>query len=188
MIQQFQAYTDGSADNMNPQRPGGSAYIIFDKGGQEVRRASKGFINTTSNRMELLAIMSVINALPPNSSVTIHSDSQYSINVLSRKWQASDNLDQITKYWSLCKNKNINVLFEWVRGHNGNVWNELCDKMARWEYHKILKSAERKTQKPKKVNKSKKAKSKKYGCTNAIEEQYYSQITTKNKRKKSKKK
>lgn len=157
MTQQFTAWTDGSADNMNPQRPGGSAYIIFDKDGKEVKRASKGFMGTSNNRMEILAIMSVVNSLPTNSSVIIHSDSQYSINVLSRRWVATENLDQITRYWDLCRDKNITVEFQWVRGHDGNEYNELCDQMARSEYRKMKKE----NPKPKKVKKEKKKRTKK---------------------------
>ena len=139
----YSAFTDGSSDNKNPLRPGGSAYIIFDSQGNEVKRASKGFIGTSNNRMEVLAIISVVNSLPYGSSVTIHSDSQYSINVLSGRWQASMNLDQVALYRRLVAERNIKVTFEWVRGHNGDEWNELCDQMAREEYQKMLGKGEK---------------------------------------------
>ena len=139
----YSAFTDGSSDNKNPLRPGGSAYIIFDSQGNEVKRASKGFKNTSNNRMEILAIISVVNSLPYGSSVTIYSDSQYSINVLSGRWQASMNLDQVALYRRLVAEKNIKVTFEWVRGHNGDVYNELCDQMARGEYQKMLGKGEK---------------------------------------------
>ena len=143
MMNSYSAFTDGSSDNMNPLRPGGSAYIIFDSQGNEVKRASKGFKNTSNNRMEVLAIISVVNSLPYGSSVIIHSDSQYSINVLSGRWQASMNLDQVALYRRLVAEKNIKVTFEWVRGHNGDVYNELCDQMARGEYQKMLGKGEK---------------------------------------------
>ena len=139
----YSAFTDGSSDNKNPLRPGGSAYIIFDSQGNEVKRASKGFVRTSNNRMEILAIISVVNSLPYGSSVTIHSDSQYSINVLSGRWQASMNLDQVALYRRLVAERNIKVTFEWVRGHNGDEWNELCDQMARGEYQKMLGKEEK---------------------------------------------
>ena len=139
----YQAWSDGSSDNKNPLRPGGSAYIIFDSQGNEVKRASKGFKNTSNNRMEILAIISVVISLPYGSSVTIHSDSQYSINVLSGRWQASINLDQVALYRRLVAERNIKVKFEWVRGHNGDVYNELCDQMARGEYQKMLDKEEK---------------------------------------------
>ena len=70
--QEFIAYSDGSCDNNNPSRPGGAAYIIMDTEGNIIKKKSKGFKNTTSNRMELLAIISVVNSLPNNSFVTIN--------------------------------------------------------------------------------------------------------------------
>ena len=143
MENSYSAFTDGSSDNKNPLRPGGSAYIIFDSQGNEVKRMSKGFMGVTNNKMELLAIVSVVNSLPPNSSVTIHSDSQYSINVLSGRWRASENLKVINLYRRLVAEKNIKVTFEWVRGHNGDVYNELCDQMARGEYQKMLGKGEK---------------------------------------------
>ena len=143
MGNQYQAWSDGSSDNKNPLRPGGSAYIIFDSQGNEVKRMSKGFMGVTNNKMELLAIVSVVNSLPPNSSVTIHSDSQYSINVLSGRWRASENLKVINLYKRLVAERNVKVTFEWVRGHNGDVYNELCDQMAREEYQKMLGKGEK---------------------------------------------
>ena len=156
MESNYQAWSDGSSDNKNPLRPGGSAYIIFDSQGNEVKRASKGFKNTSNNRMEILAIISVVNSLPYGSSVMIHSDSQYAINVLSGRWQASMNLDQVALYRRLVAERNIKVTFEWVRGHNGDVYNELCDQMARGEYNKILNSLPQNSQKIKKKSRRKK--------------------------------
>ena len=174
----FNAWCDGSCDNLNPQRPGGSAYIILDTNGQEIKKASKGFMHTSSNRMEILAIISIVNSLPTNSTVKVHSDSMYSINVLSGKWKASQNLDQINKYKNLCTSKNIKVEFVWVKGHNGDKYNELCDQMARSEYNKAKKSIPKSKTKPKKK--------KLHTWTNELEEQYYNQITTKGRRKKMK--
>lgn len=178
-MQMYNAWCDGSSDNKNPLRPGGAAYIIFDSQGNEVKRMSKGLTHTSSNRMEILAIMSIVNSLPPNSSVTIHSDSQYSINVLSGRWRASENLDQISRYRSICAANNIKVDFVWVKGHNGNPYNELCDQMAREEYEKLRGSS------PKPKSKRKKKELPK--SNSMLEEQYYSQITTKGRKKRTKK-
>ena len=178
MTQRFTAYSDGSCHHFLPNKPGGAAYIIFDSYDKEVKRASKGFLNTSNNRMELLAIVSIVNSLPPNSFVTIYSDSKYSINVLSGWWRASENLDLIDKYRELCHNKGVQVDFRWVRGHNGNPYNELCDQMARSEYEKMAG----------KVFKSKRKKKEKANTqADNKEELYYSQITTKGRRKSAKK-
>lgn len=151
----YTAYCDGSADNNNPLRPGGAAYIIFDSNGKEIKRASKGFTDTTSNRMEMLAIISIVNYLPAHSWVTIHTDSQYCIKALLAK-NPQANLDQINHYKKIVFDKHLIVSFQWIRGHNGDKYNEECDRMARHEYSKML---------------------------NEAEELYSGQITTKNKRR-----
>ena len=134
-MEKFIAYTDGSCDNLDVKRPGGSAYIIFNDDKSLFRKASKGFMGTTNNRMELLAIISVVNALPKGSEVTIFTDSQYCIKAINSK-KPKMNLDLVNKYHQIAS-KLKKVSFEWVRGHNGNIWNEECDRMANGEYQKI---------------------------------------------------
>lgn len=133
---EFTAYTDGSCDNLNPRRPGGSAYVILDSEGKIYRQASKGFISTTNNRMEMIAIISVVNAVPRNSSLTIYTDSQYCILALKSK-KPKKNIDLVQKFHALCE-KLSDIKFEWVKGHNGNYYNEMCDRMANAEYRKLI--------------------------------------------------
>lgn len=133
-IRNFIAYTDGSCDNLSAKRAGGAAYIIFNEDMTLFRKASKGFEHTTNNRMELLAILSVVNAVPEYSGVTIHTDSEYCITALNSR-NPKKNLDLIAKYHRL--SKNIAVKFEWVKGHSGNIYNEECDRMANAEFQKI---------------------------------------------------
>lgn len=135
----FTAWTDGSGNWFHPDKPGGSAYIIIGEDGTEYKRASKGFLHTTNNRMELLAIISVVNALPYGSSVTIHTDSQYCIKALDTGYPEK-NLDLVDKYDDIVTQNNIKVKFKWVRGHAGNRYNEECDRMARAEYAKMIAS------------------------------------------------
>ena len=131
----FTAYTDGSNDNLNPKRPAGAAYIILDAQGKELHRASKGFLNKTNNEMEMLAIISAVKWIPDGESIKVYSDSQYAINVFSGEWKAKKNLELVDLYRRLSAGKT--VTFEWVKGHNGNYYNELVDQMANAEYQKL---------------------------------------------------
>lgn len=131
----FIAYTDGSNNNLDPKRPAGAAYVILDGNGKELHRASKGLLGKTNNFVEMLAIISAINWVPLGASVTVHSDSQYAIGVLSGQMKAKKNLNLIERYKQVSDGKDVS--FEWVRGHNGDYWNEVCDQMARAEYEKI---------------------------------------------------
>lgn len=171
--QEFVAFTDGSCDNLNSNRPGGSAYIIMDTNGNIIKKKSKGFLHTTNNRMEMLAIISVVNSLPNNSFVTINTDSEYCIRALLSKAPKAS-LDLIRKYYALREQKDITVYLHHVKGHAGNKYNEECDKMAGEEYSKMLK----------KISKLKKKKEPKHSTwTNELEERYYNCITTKGRRK-----
>lgn len=131
----FIAYTDGSNNNLDPRRPAGAAYVILDHNGNELHRASKGLLGKTNNFAEMLAIISAVNWVPIGASVKVHSDSQYAIGVLSGQMKAKKNLNLVERYRQVSESKDVS--FEWVRGHSGNHWNEVCDKMARAEYEKM---------------------------------------------------
>lgn len=134
---QFYAWSDGSGDWFHPQRPGGSAYIIYStEDGTEYKRASKGFLHTTNNRMELLAIISIVNSLPQNSSVLIHTDSQYCILAL-QDGNPQKNLDLVNLYEDIVEEKKLKVILTWVRGHDGDPNNEECDKMAKAAFAEV---------------------------------------------------
>lgn len=127
-------YTDGSC-YPNPNGNGGWGYIVLAN--EEAVRTMKGSEkNTTNNRMELMAILRALESFEDGEDVLIMSDSQYCVNsmmVWMRKWRR--------KQFSGVKNtdlmkaidnemQRLNVKAEWVRGHNGNKWNEAADSLA----------------------------------------------------------
>lgn len=122
----YVAYTDGSGDYRNGF--GGAAYVIL-KDGQMLAERSKGNRNTTNNRQEIMAIVSALNFVPVGSSIDIYTDSQYAIYFFTQKLSLkAKNLDlkkQLPKYTSGKK-----IRFHWVKGHNGNHWNERADYLA----------------------------------------------------------
>ena len=128
------AYTDGSCDNLNRFKVGGSGYVIL-KDGDIIKVKNKGFLHTTNNRMELLAIISVCNALPDGAFVDIFSDSQYSISFLvsSRGKKNRDLLDLYHK----CASHLGGVRFHWVKGHDGDKYNEMADDLAFSAYREM---------------------------------------------------
>ena len=135
VVKSYVAYTDGSNDNNNPKRPAGAAYVVLDCDGKELHRASKGFLNKTNNYVELMAIISAVNWIPQGASVVVYSDSQYAINVLSGHYRPKANIDLVNMFFEVSRGKE--VFFQWVKGHNGNKWNEIVDKMANAEYQKL---------------------------------------------------
>lgn len=131
-IPDFVCYTDGSCDNMSEYGEGGSAYIITD-GRNVIRQQSKGFIGTTNNRMELLAIMSAVASLPPYSKAIVVTDSKYCIEKLGdsrNKGQRFYNSDIIDRYFQYA-DKLSRIHLQWVKGHSGDCYNEMADELAR---------------------------------------------------------
>lgn len=126
------AYTDGSCDNLSKERAGGAAYVIL-KDGEIAKIKNHGQLNTSNNRMELLAIISAVNACPDGAYVDIYTDSQYCILVLSKSYKPKKNSD-LYELFKKCAAHVAGVRFHWVKGHDGNKYNELADQLAYGAY------------------------------------------------------
>ena len=124
MPEQIHIYTDGSCQ-VNPG-PGGWAAII-EEGGQK-RELAGHKDGTTNNRMEVTAAIKGLEATPEGSDVTIHSDSQYLVNTMTRNWKRNANQDLWTGLDALVRVRRVK--WEWVRGHAGHPENERADSLA----------------------------------------------------------
>lgn len=130
------AYTDGSCNNLSPYGEGGSAYILLCDG-IIIKESSKGFVKTTNNRMELLAIVSAANSTPKGSDLVVYTDSQYCITVLTSKKKQKSNTDLINLFHESSSHLN-KVEFVWVKGHSGDEFNEYVDSLAFSAYENIV--------------------------------------------------
>ena len=117
-------YTDGSCQG-NPG-PGGWAAFIEENG---VRRSLSGHEdNTTNNRMEILAVIKGLEAVPQSSDVTVFSDSQYVVNTMTRGWKRNANQDLWVLLDTVAGERRVQ--WKWVRGHAGNPGNEEANALA----------------------------------------------------------
>ena len=138
-------YTDGGCSG-NPG-PGGWAYVIIMntfQGDQIVAQNKGSKKDTTNNKMELTAVIEALRELKKNGAsqkVSVYTDSQYVqkgisewiINWKRNSWKTSDkkpvkNQELWVELDSLASEFSIN--WEWVKGHAGNEYNEMCDKMT----------------------------------------------------------
>lgn len=131
-------YTDGGADP-NPGIGGWAAVLLSD--GHE-KRLSGNVPQTTNNRMELTAAIEALRALKRPSSVTLHTDSQYLrrgitewiVGWQEKGWKNSQGKPvQNADLWKslLPLTTHHEIEWVWVKGHAGNEWNDLVDRMAR---------------------------------------------------------
>ena len=136
----YDCYTDGSCNNLSANKEGGAAYLIL-LNGKEILRRSKALFHTTNNRAEMLAIISAVKRCPIGADIVIHTDSKYAIFSFGHRKRISDsvkNSDLIHLYRKEAAQKK--VTFEWVKGHNGDRYNEIVDSMANGEYNKMKES------------------------------------------------
>lgn len=132
----YYLYTDGSANNFSPYGEGGYAFIITNQNKQIITQFSEGELHATNNTMELKAIINGCKAIKENGAkVIVVSDSQYALNVLSGKWKAKTNLELIEKH--IENSQRLNIVYTWVKGHNGDELNEMADQLAQDETFRI---------------------------------------------------
>jgi ribonuclease HI len=120
------AYTDGACSG-NPG-PAGWGAVIVDPSGAQVE--GYGYLGTATNNIaELTAIKAAVLALPEQSEVVVHTDSQYAIGVLSKGWKAKANAELIAAIKGILRTRICH--FVYVRGHAGVPLNERADTLAR---------------------------------------------------------
>ena len=120
-------YTDGAC-SVNPG-PGGWAAIVLQDGSERALHGSEE--RTTNNRMEMMAAIKGLEAVPESSDVTIHSDSQYVVNTMSRGWKRKANQDLWARLDAEVGKRRVK--WRWVRGHAGSPLNEKADEIASHE-------------------------------------------------------
>ncbi|QOP46615.1 ribonuclease HI [Sulfurimonas paralvinellae] len=126
-------FSDGSALG----NPGPGGYGVVLRYGDKEKELSGSEDHTTNNRMELKGVIEGLKALKEPCDVDIVSDSSYvvkGINEWLDGWIKKDfkkvkNPDLWKEYIEVAKPHKIHAI--WVRGHDGHVENERCDKLAR---------------------------------------------------------
>lgn len=138
-------YTDGACSG-NPG-PGGYGAILIFKGIE--KEISGGEINTTNNKMEIMAVVKGLEILKEPCDVTVYSDSAYVVNAIEKGWIYSwqknnwiksdkKRVKNIELWEELLKLMNYhNVKFVKVKGHADNEYNNRCDHLAVAETNKL---------------------------------------------------
>ena len=132
--QPISLFTDGACSG-NPG-PGGFGVIL--RCGDYEKEISGGYANTTNNRMELLAVITGLEAIKwEHADVTVWSDSSYVVDAVEKGWvfgwerkgfAKKANADLWTRFLAVYRKHTVR--FQWIRGHNGHPENERCDRLA----------------------------------------------------------
>ncbi len=137
-IQHVQIYTDGACQG-NPGPGGWGAILLWN---QHKREIFGGEVDTTNNRMEMMAVIESLRILKRRCQVTLFTDSKYVQNGITtwihnwkrNNWRTSAKkpVKNVDLWQELDRLNSIHdVTWNWVKGHSGDVWNEHVDRLAR---------------------------------------------------------
>ena len=133
----IEIYTDGSCSG-NPG-PGGWAAIVLMNDDKYI---ISGFEKqTTNNRMEILASINSLKKIKEDYKIKLYTDSNYlknGITVWIKTWKKNNWMNSQKKpvanqdLWVLLDNINeqLHIEWNWVKGHETNLYNNLADKYA----------------------------------------------------------
>jgi ribonuclease HI len=141
-------FADGACSG-NPGPGGFAAILRSDKKEKEISGHDG---ETTNNRMELMAVISALEALKTPCQVRVTTDSNYIVKGMSEwiegwirnGWRNSQKKEVLNRdLWErmLKASRLHNIEWVWIRGHNGHAENERCDELARNEIDKCRKGA-----------------------------------------------
>lgn len=123
------AYCDGACSG-NPG-PAGLGLVVVAPDGNVVAEGYEYLGSATNNVGELTAILRVLESVPDDGKpLYVHTDSQYSIGVLSKGWKAKANGELVARVKeALAARPQTKLVY--VPGHVGVTLNERADELAR---------------------------------------------------------
>jgi ribonuclease HI len=130
-------FTDGACKG----NPGPGGWGVLMRYGAIEKELCGGESNTTNNRMEMLAVISGLEALKKSTKVRVVLDSQYvqkGMNEWIHGWKArgwKTAAKQPVKNVDLWQRLDAavarhDVQWQWVKGHAGHEGNERADQLA----------------------------------------------------------
>jgi ribonuclease HI len=146
----FILYSDGGFQKTGVPTPRGSwSFVMHPEDGSEKFIHKFGLVDHHKQTSQTAEMMAIINALKfvedkvcqgdifLAQTIDLHiiSDSQYCVNGATdwmhkwkkNNWEDKENIDLWKRIYSLTVNTFKSVQYEWVRGHDGNKFNELAD-------------------------------------------------------------
>ena len=142
MEKMIEIYTDGGC-SVHSGKSGAWAFVVVEN--DEVLDEGYGVVHETTNGyMEVLGMQMALEYSLKNfdqeTEIVIRCDSQYVVNAYNdwshkwakNRWRKANNkpIEHETVWRNMHTLRAPNIKVEWVRGHNGNKWNEYVDKLT----------------------------------------------------------
>lgn len=146
-------YTDGACRGNGKETSRGAwAFVVVDENEEIIHQASEAIKNTTNNIMEITAAIQALQWLSTQEiiktqSPIVASDSQYVIKGITewihgwkfKNWKATTGPVKNVELWKHLDilNANVKPMWMWVRGHDGNQFNEVADSLCNQALDKL---------------------------------------------------
>lgn len=139
-MQTISIFTDGACSG-NPG-PGGWGAVLICQQPPATKEINGAEINTTNNRMEMMAVIAALEILKSPCKITITTDSRYVCDAFLKNWirgwlkngwkTASKQPVKNQELWErmLTALEPHQVTWRWVKGHNEHPENERADALA----------------------------------------------------------
>ena len=137
-MKEIELFSDGACSG-NPGPGGWGSILRFKNIEKELSGAE---IETTNNRMELLAVINALESLKEPCKVKITTDSKYVCDAFLKEWLSSWQKNgwktankkpvKNRELWErlLLLSQKHELTWFWIKGHAGHPENERCDKLA----------------------------------------------------------
>jgi len=149
-LQDVTIYTDGACKG----NPGPGGWGVLLQSGEVRKELFGGELNTTNNRMEIMAVIEALSALKRPCHVTLYLDSEYVRKGITewiagwkaRGWRTAakapvKNVDLWQRLDALVASSGHRIDWRWVRGHAGDPGNERADALANRGVDQVLAQA-----------------------------------------------
>jgi len=148
MSQTITLYVDGACRGNGKEIAvgGWGAYI---QNGSDEHKIYGGELQTTNNRMELMAAIEGISVCPKDAKLVIWTDSNYVKKGITewiegwkrKNWKDVKNPDLWKQLDAVCQGRQID--WHWIKGHAGHEGNEMADQLANLGADLALKNGEK---------------------------------------------
>lgn len=142
----IEIFTDGACRG----NPGPGAWAVLLRYREKEKMLSGTELNTTNNRMELMAAIQALMALKKPCQIVLSTDSQYVKKGITewlaqwkrRAWKTANKMPvKNSDLWKQLDEQAARhtIQWQWVKGHSGHPENDRVDCLANEALDKLLK-------------------------------------------------
>lgn len=150
MTKDKKTFVEIFADGACSGNPGIGGFGAIVRSGDREKELAGYEIMTTNNRMELLGVIAALESLKRPCTVRVTTDSNYVVKGmnswihgwLKNGWKNSQRKAVLNRdLWErLLQTSSLHAVeWKWIKGHNGHIENERCDRLAQ-EQIKLCRS------------------------------------------------